>query len=82
MSKKNSEIHWEIILCEDDGTWSSLYILSRNKDEIHKLVLGDLRFRKVIHYFFIGPNDGWNWPDEDFSESINLITGQHTCQSN
>jgi hypothetical protein len=67
------ELHYEVILCEDDGTWSSLYVLSRTKKDIEELIETDMRYRKVVHHLIMGPDDGWNWPTEEGFEPVSLL---------
>ena len=66
------ELHYEVILCEEDRTWSSLYVLSKTKKAIEERLEQDMRFRKVVHHFILGPDDGWNWPDEEDFQPLDL----------
>ena len=63
------EVHYEVILCWDGGTWSSMYVLAESTFPIIEL-LGKDRFDKVVHYQILGPDDGWNWPEEDAPDLV------------
>ena len=72
--KPQKEVHWEAILCEDDGTWSSLYVRAEKEKDVHEYIETHPKFKNtVVHHFLIGPDDGWNWPTEEDFEPADLL---------